>query len=62
MLRRFPPRSPFETNPAQIGDAVASTAMAARFKSSSTGVMIMQANHVAYWRTFRQKTTPIVAL
>jgi hypothetical protein len=26
--------------------------MAARFKSSSTGVMIEQANHVAYWRTF----------
>jgi hypothetical protein len=39
------------TDPAQIGDAIARTAMAARFKSSSTGVMIEQANHVAYWRT-----------
>jgi hypothetical protein len=52
MLRRLPPRSPFATDPAQIGDAVASTAMAGRFKSSSTGVMIEQVDHVAYWRTF----------
>jgi hypothetical protein len=50
-LRRFPPRSPFGTDPAQIGEAIATTATAARFKSSSTGLMIKQANHVANWRT-----------
>jgi energy-coupling factor transporter ATP-binding protein EcfA2 len=51
MLRRFPPRSPFETDPAQRGDAIPTTAMAARFQSSSTGLMIEQVNHVANWRT-----------
>jgi hypothetical protein len=42
--------SPVGTDPAQIGDAIVMTAMAARFKSSSAGLMIEQANHVANWR------------
>jgi diadenosine tetraphosphate (Ap4A) HIT family hydrolase len=61
MLRRFPPRSPFETDPAQIGDAIVTTAMAARFKSSSTGLMIEQANHVANWRTLSPQIASRVA-
>jgi hypothetical protein len=51
LSRRFPPRSPFGTDPAQKGDAIATTEMAARFKSSSTGLMIEQVNHVVNWRT-----------
>jgi hypothetical protein len=39
--------SPFVTDPAQMGAPVASTAMAARFKSSSTGVLFERANHIA---------------
>jgi hypothetical protein len=41
-LRQIPPRS---------GTPVASTATAARFKSSSTGVTFEQAKHAVYWRT-----------
>jgi hypothetical protein len=50
-LRRFPPRSPFGTDPAQIEEAIATTALAARLKTSSTGLMIEWADQVANWRT-----------
>jgi hypothetical protein len=69
MLRRFPPRSPFETDPAQKGESDLDDGVAVRFKSPSTGLMIEHVNLVANWRTLSRqidnppstgRTTPVM--